>query len=320
MACFRVCFLFFIFINAIKSDTSTDLKKCCPSGEFFNFTQLKCDKVNTTLNYNFTLTGVPNCSNDLPLSVKNLKSLNINHKTLKNYCIDWTNDEIIFLSCGKSSKPFFRKCCPYGQGIVKGGCKDQLQPFAPIFYNLKDNITVNNSITLKDFDLYFGSLCGNRNKFRLNSSLDEERSYLGTNGSLYSSYFLPLPERGMLTHENFCIDYMVNDTEDENLATFVCFSEIKITETINVLLITICLIISCVFLFATFMVYACTPKKRNFYGKTLMCYVGSLFAAYVCLAAVKLNGSDLLNDNICSLIGKYYKIGVFWRKIYEILI
>jgi len=45
-------------------------------------------------------------------------------------------------------------------------------------------------------------------------------------------------------------------------------------------------IISCAFLLITLLVYACLPSLQNLHGKTLMCHVGSLFLAFICLTII----------------------------------
>lgn len=71
-------------------------------------------------------------------------------------------------------------------------------------------------------------------------------------------------------------------------------------------------IISCIFLFLTFIIYAYLPGLRNLYGKTMMCHIASLFMAYVCLAITGLGPPkleytvDYTNDkswNFCETIG-----------------
>jgi len=63
------------------------------------------------------------------------------------------------------------------------------------------------------------------------------------------------------------------------------------------------LIISSVFLLATFLVYACLPNLQNLHGKTLMCHVVSLFAAYVCLSVAQLGGENL-DPFFCAAVGE----------------
>lgn len=43
---------------------------------------------------------------------------------------------------------------------------------------------------------------------------------------------------------------------------------------------------SCAFLLTTLVVYACLPVLQNLHGKTLMCHVGSLLLALVCLVVI----------------------------------
>lgn len=294
------------FSSSQKIET---LKKCCREGEYFNITKLTCEttKFIKLQTFEIVFNGVPECGNDLYLSTRKFsnyyKAINsINKK--ENYCFDYSEKESIILKCaGKSgNRPVFRKCCPYGQGAIKNGCYNETQIFQPKFYNLGKNLTLNESVTLADFDIQFKDPC-DFGKFRLNDSDETEKGYIGANGKLYSALFDEL----LYNENNFCFDYIANKSEENLiLTTFVCFPEETI-KVFNVLLIGICLIISCVFLFAIFFVYACSSKRRNFYGKTLMCYVASLFVAYVCLAAAKLEDWGRIDshglDPVCSGIG-----------------
>lgn len=56
------------------------------------------------------------------------------------------------------------------------------------------------------------------------------------------------------------------------------------------------------FLMVTFFVYACVPELQNIHGKCLMCYVSTLFTAYIFLVSVQLEHNT--EDTFCVVARK----------------
>lgn len=77
-------------------------------------------------------------------------------------------------------------------------------------------------------------------------------------------------------------------------------------ENSRILVITVGLLISCIFLAATLATYCCLPALQNLHGKTLMCHVSSLLVAYLFLALTQLltRKTFLHNEWVCSIIGR----------------
>lgn len=78
-------------------------------------------------------------------------------------------------------------------------------------------------------------------------------------------------------------------------------------ENSRILVITVGLLISCIFLAATLATYCCLPALQNLHGKTLMCHVSSLLVAYLFLALTQLLTKPVFlhNEWVCSIIGWY---------------
>lgn len=63
------------------------------------------------------------------------------------------------------------------------------------------------------------------------------------------------------------------------------------------------MILSLPFLFSTFLVYALIKDLRNLHGKSLMCHVTSLLAAYTSLIVAEFF-TDTIDDEYCIVLGK----------------
>lgn len=84
----------------------------------------------------------------------------------------------------------------------------------------------------------------------------------------------------------------------------VCFPEApKLTEDDKLVLAVFpyFLLVSSLFLIATFVVYAILPEIRNIHGVTIMCHVGSLAVMYIGLAIIQLD--EHLPDKVCVGLG-----------------
>ncbi|XP_076169622.1 G-protein coupled receptor Mth2-like [Ptiloglossa arizonensis] len=77
---------------------------------------------------------------------------------------------------------------------------------------------------------------------------------------------------------------------------------------------SVTIIVSIPFFLATLLVYAIIPELKNLYGKTLMCYVASLFVAYTFLVLVKL---FYIPFGLCSVIGKLPRLGFYTASFFR---
>lgn len=64
------------------------------------------------------------------------------------------------------------------------------------------------------------------------------------------------------------------------------------------------MITSVPFLIITLLVYLFVPQLRNMHGKLLVCNLSGLAIAYSCLAWLKFNGHDYIEENKCKSMGR----------------
>jgi hypothetical protein len=125
---------------------------------------------------------------------------------------------------------------------------------------------------------------------------EQDVSYLLLDGSLYAPGHI---KKNPHTTDIYCLEKVYSPEFDmDGMYTFLCFPD-QLAEPSRTpfILCSIGLITSSFFLLVTFLVYACLPSLQNLHGKTLMCYVVSLFAAYVCLSAAQLGGPSVEENN-----------------------
>ncbi|KAJ8679551.1 hypothetical protein QAD02_015338 [Eretmocerus hayati] len=136
----------------------------------------------------------------------------------------------------------------------------------------------------------------------------EDTYLLLANGSLWLEL-----EKKVLAPEAFCLDHEARtkrgkDQEDE-LLVMRCYDPSEGAEAAEEMqgspaLHRLGCALSVPFLAVTFFVYALVPELRNIYGKTLMCYVLSLLAAYGSITLANSQGWGI----VCRINGKYSKI------------
>ncbi|KAF2885030.1 hypothetical protein ILUMI_21146 [Ignelater luminosus] len=173
--------------------------------------------------------------------------------------------------------PCIRKCCPLDEYLASKNCTPTDRPL------IKANSSLNN------YHILIGNGC----------EKPKRRILVDPTASKKLNSFVVRPD-GMLyiphTHEvyydaeNYCLDYIDNITEPKALT---CVSNNKLISATNV----VGMIISMPFLLATFLVYALLPD-RNLHGTSLMCYVLTLFGAYLLLVIIQLHPQDI-EDNLC---------------------
>ena len=226
------------------------------------------------------------------------------------FCMDSvvnSSDSVVIKFCQSNStacteRPCVQKCCPDGQGMIGSkNCSPSSFDFNPQFYN---RVAPNNGFehvktTAPSFAILSNLECI---KFIL---LPEETeldvSYLEVDGRLYAPNHFDY----RLTTDRYCIEKVVLPEDDmDGIYTFLCFQEEdSLDSPIPYILCALGLITSSLFLMATFLVYACLPSLQNLHGKTLMCHVVSLFAAYVCLSVAQLGGT-VLDQFFCAALGE----------------
>jgi hypothetical protein len=229
------------------------------------------------------------------------------------FCVDSvvnSSDFVVVKFCQSVSTactevPCVQKCCPLGQGLIGNGtCSPSDFDFNPQFYN---TVATKNGFehvetTVPSFAILSNLEC---EKYMLQPELTEQDvSYLEADGRLYAPQHFDHFDR-RLTTDKYCLENVFIPEDDmEGIYTFLCFQEDFIEDSpFRYILCALGLITSSLFLLATFLVYACLPSLQNLHGKTLMCHVVSLFAAYVCLSVAQLGGT-ILDQIFCAALGE----------------
>lgn len=125
----------------------------------------------------------------------------------------------------------------------------------------------------------------------------------------------------------YCYSYCTVMKMDANMSSskyevvIVCLG-FEENQSLQFLVYGICLIVSCIFLTATFVVYLLLPELRDLQGKCMMYFIFSLTLGYLSLAFMQLPfTASLLTPIYCVLIGKchqtyiYYKYNIMFQKI-----
>jgi hypothetical protein len=233
--------------------------------------------------------------------------------TLKDdaFCVDSvvnSSDSVVVKFCQNvniacTEGPCVQKCCPVGQGLIGSrSCSPSGFEFNPQFYNTvaTDNGFEHVETTVPSFAILSNLEC---DKYLLQPEETEwDVSYLEADGRLYA----PKHFDRRLTTDKYCLEKVFLPEDDmDGIYTFLCFQEVDLPQEppFRYILCALGLITSSLFLLATFLVYACLPSLQNLHGKTLMCHVVSLFAAYVCLSVAQLGGT-ILDQFCCAALGE----------------
>lgn len=233
--------------------------------------------------------------------------------TLKDdaFCVDSvvnSSDSLVVKFCQNvniacTEGPCVQKCCPDGQGMIESrSCSPSGFDFNPQFYNrvATDNGFEHVETNVPSFAILSNLEC---DKYLLQPEETEwDVSYLEADGRLYA----PKHFDRRLTTDKYCLERVILPEDDlDGIYTFLCFQEIDLPHEppFRYILCALGLITSSLFLLATFLVYACLPSLQNLHGKTLMCHVVSLFAAYVCLSVAQLGGTHL-DQFFCAALGE----------------
>ncbi|KAL1124011.1 hypothetical protein AAG570_001781 [Ranatra chinensis] len=209
-------------------------------------------------------------------------------------CVDVTEDHGTMgvracqdaeLICDVKGETCVRKCCPEGKHLRKGGCQESHRPMRPLtVYEVTPGSGAPPLATSRTPIYRYSDPCKG-GKYILRPDLDpKDTSYLDTRGLIY------LPH-GSVYSDRYCIEDVLLAKENVTVNgtfVFLCFPEEVHNSKVTVWL-PAGLIVSCFFLFVTFVVYACLPSLHNLHGKNLMCYVFSLLVAFLCLAAMQLD-------------------------------
>lgn len=170
-------------------------------------------------------------------------------------------------------------------------------------YELKNTFPYNKSTE-------FGILMPRRCPKFFSLQVDETHLYSGIDGSM-----MLVAESEIFSNEEYCADFIYfteNGCENTSaivINSFVCqLRRSVVISDENFLIYPTLLAVSAAFLAFTFTVYICLPELLNLHGKTLICYVSSLFVAFVFLSFIQFSTRKRLVYGNCQLFGKKAKI------------
>lgn len=231
--------------------------------------------------------------------IKNKESYNLNAFIYEGLIDD----------CGcNSNRTCIRKCCEFNYVLINNTCVfNDSVPF---------QVQVHRGDEILEEPLDFQILAGmlecqeNSFKYRLDpeSYPEDDIFAFQEDGNL-----LLLSTRRFLTPKQFCFE----NFEDIGVSALACTSNTldisnklnaigrwlkKLIFKVNICSVIVGMIISMPFLLLTFLIYAILPD-RNLHGNSLMCYVITLFGAY--LLHVVIQGNTHVIVGSCKALGNY---------------
>ncbi|GAB0095981.1 probable G-protein coupled receptor Mth-like 3 [Sergentomyia squamirostris] len=187
--------------------------------------------------------------------------------------------------------PCIRKCCGHEMKMArvnnKATCLHYPLDLHPTFHTIKGEEFPSSDPPIKEpkeFGVRFGQTC---EKYILDAANDPRDSYYfnARTGHVHLDNLDPIPESG------YCTDFVEFAPDFIEIRTFLCFETPPGHSKEHFMVYAIGLAISCLFLAATLLVYACLPKLMNLHGKTLVSHVLSLLIAYAGLSYIQF-GTD----------------------------
>ncbi|XP_055683534.1 G-protein coupled receptor Mth-like [Lutzomyia longipalpis] len=186
--------------------------------------------------------------------------------------------------------PCIRKCCDHGKKMARvnnvAACLDHSVDIRPIFHLLEGEDFPESeppTVQPEEFGIRHGQQC---EKYILDGSNPQDYHYINAKtGHVHLDKLKPITEAG------YCVDFVEFAPDNIELRTFLCFETPPGHSKEHFMVYAIGLSISCLFLAATLLVYACLPKLMNLHGKTLVSHVLSLLIAYAGLSYIQF-GTD----------------------------
>ncbi|XP_077287960.1 G-protein coupled receptor Mth2-like [Arctopsyche grandis] len=228
------------------------------------------------------------------------KSYNLKPGT---YCLDETMDgSLVARGCRDECDggPCVSKCCPHGHiyAFSTQDCSDNVMCVPRMdlgnhieFFNVSDKESPVRVSTPDTVGIRYSTLCPN------NKYIKDDPKYLDV-----VSGDLIFPGK---VNEGYCIETFENrclSKEKVQNLVFVCFypaTEFLLPRA-KIAKLSICLMISCVFLAATLIVYIVLPSLQNLHGKTIMCHLAAMLIAFSCMARVQW---DEVPPEYCGIYG-----------------
>ncbi|XP_012262716.2 G-protein coupled receptor Mth2 [Athalia rosae] len=335
--------------------TLLKIRRCCPEGEVFDIDQRAClppedparllptaSLVRNIGNsdFVFAIRGAPKCQNAIVDYEVNSSDVSIVANRLQVSASDsydivdlLATEDSACLDAGGSpgllvvrtcrgveyceGNPCLRKCCAEDEALFSSTCQklESHQTLAKWHSEVWELPRIMQNETKKILNTTeYGLLVGKPCLYGMYPVLRNEEWHITPEGMVH------VPGYKTYEHQQHCMEMFYNSSiGPDDLYPFICFEDPPPPEDatatrfqVNATLLSI----SCAFLLITLLVYICLPALQNLHGKTLMCHVGSLLMAYICLTMVavaspadsQLDPADDANDavdstSLCILIG-----------------
>ncbi|XP_024940968.1 probable G-protein coupled receptor Mth-like 3 [Cephus cinctus] len=226
----------------------------------------------------------------------------------------WTNgNETFGCPCDLiGSKKCVRRCCKFGEIFNGTRCveNDPSSTIKGIQFSLDDLDPLLHSVRLEDHFFFLENpICPENDKYLLEPNE-------------YPSDKFVLQEDGMLRKANTMVKpwyYCMVESTFSNVSVIQeCFVTDVAVNYSDIPIYPVGMIVSIIFLLATFLVYALIAELRNIHGKTLMCYVGCLLMAYNMLVPIKFDKGHMqqwLCNTLAFIMHFSFLSSFFWLNI-----
>ncbi|XP_020720039.1 G-protein coupled receptor Mth2 isoform X3 [Bombus terrestris] len=314
-----------LWLLSLSAGVASSFNKCCPFGEVFSgMSKVDCVAsprapqivASDPTNKNVTYGQLPICQKPeyiTTLSLDEINSADILQVTLatgknesaesfsiteRNSCLELmpylrSKRRLVVRVCKEveycRDHRCIQKCCPTDADDGGSYTCSHIAKSEKNFYEEILNIT-GGTWDMTEYGVRVGLDCANFYEENMN----------GTYG-VTSNGFLKLSPSIWLPPDMYCVDSLVTDNTDGLLA-FICFLNDG-DDAARLIISSILMGISCIFLFLTLIVYLSLPVLQNLHGKTLMCHIASLLVGYLCLTIIPWITAE--NDNItpCGIVG-----------------
>ncbi|KAB7506200.1 putative G-protein coupled receptor Mth-like 1 [Armadillidium nasatum] len=214
-----------------------------------------------------------------------------------------------------SSLTCVRKCCPKYQiyNSVSRSCTllqdgNHITDFS--FYNFENQSYVQSPKNL--FVEYNFPWCENDRPYIIDPTLNpSDNFFLLENGSLYITL-----SKVSMPPSLYCVDSFLDSEESLSIKAISCFldkkEETNKCKEIHRVLYPVLIVISCIFLSITLIVYAVIPELHaKLHGKSLLSHVFSLLIAFLCQLIVVWRSKSLSMTG-CKLIALGNQVSFLW--------
>lgn len=210
------------------------------------------------------------------------------------YCLDSSPNGLLAILCPCLLFECINKCCHHGHviSLEDGECIPSAEDYES---------EISFSASLEEFNA--------TSLYVLKNQFEEDMCTEGMYTASQDDDVFEINEHGeaimstkTLSSDRYCFDIAISENGTKYRELLICFDnsmEVMVQNT----LYSVVLIIGCIFLFISFMVYVLIPElRRNMHGKHFVCHSGSLLVAFIATTIRRLS-SELVRD-ACRVLGK----------------